>query len=89
MSTIDATEEVAYKSSASGSNAGDALDALRTPLAVILGEAQVLQRRVLRGELLPPDDVLAALSTIQRSVWAIEGRLRVLQDRTSQVTSIT
>jgi hypothetical protein len=57
-----------------------ALDALRGPLTGILGAAQLLQRRLLRGESLPLDDTLAALAGIQRSVWALEGQLRALED---------
>lgn len=56
-----------------------ALDALRTPLTVILAQAQLLERRMLQGHALTPDDILAALSAVQRSGWDLEGQLRVLQ----------
>ena len=59
---------------------GAALDALRTPLAAILGTSQLLERRIVRGAPLTPDDYLAALAAIRRAAWALEGQLRVLQD---------
>jgi len=53
---------------------------LRTPLTGILGAAQLLERRILRGDPVAPDDYLAALASIKRSVWALEGQLRALED---------
>ena len=56
-----------------------ALDALRDPLAAILGRAQMLERRILQGEAIAPDDHLATLAHIQRSVWDLEHKLRAIQ----------
>jgi hypothetical protein len=54
--------------------------ALRAPLATILGHTQYLKRCFLSGRQVPPDDYLAAFSAIERSVWALEGHLRVLEN---------
>ena len=59
----------------------DQLDALRTPLAVILGRAQLLERRMLRGCPVSPDEYLSSLALIARAAWQIEMQLRVLQDQ--------
>ena len=56
-----------------------ALDALRSPLAVIAGRAQLLERQIMRGHNPSPDDHLRVLSVIQRQVIAIEIQLRMLQ----------
>lgn len=55
-------------------------EALRAPLAVILGHTQHLARSFLAGQPVPPDDYLSALATIERAVWALEGHLRVLEN---------
>jgi hypothetical protein len=66
MSVPEATPDAA------GGNAGSdghvssaALDQLRSPLAVISGRAQLLQRRIQRGQILSPDDYLEALANGQ------------------------
>ncbi len=81
MSVPEATPDAA------GGNAGSdghvssaALDQLRSPLAVISGRAQLLQRRIQRGQILSPDDYLEALASIDRAARALEAQLRVLQD---------
>jgi signal transduction histidine kinase len=57
-----------------------ALDALRGPLAAILGHSQILERRILQGmRLLSPDDYLGRLAAIERSVWEMERQLQALQ----------
>jgi hypothetical protein len=58
---------------------GPDAEAFRAPLAAILGNAQYLKRVFLNGRPLPPDEYLAALARIERSVWALEGHLRVLE----------
>jgi signal transduction histidine kinase len=59
---------------------GAALDRLRNPLTTILGRAQLLERHIRQGTPLSPDDYLATLSDIERSVRALEGQLWALQD---------
>jgi signal transduction histidine kinase len=61
-----------------------ALDALRNPLTTILGRAQLLERHILQGTLLAPDDYLATLSDIACSVRALEGQLWALQDEANR-----
>jgi signal transduction histidine kinase len=61
-----------------------ALNALRNPLTAILGRSQLLQRRILQGAHLSPKDSLAALATIERSVWELEQQLRELQDEANR-----
>jgi signal transduction histidine kinase len=63
---------------------GAALDRLRNPLTTILGRSQLLERHILQGTPLSPDDYLATLSAIERSVRALEGQLRALQDETNR-----
>lgn len=59
---------------------GTALDALRNPLTAILVRSQMLERRILQGGPAPsPDDSLAALSAIGRSVRELERQLYILQ----------
>lgn len=58
---------------------GVTLDAMRSPLAAILGRAQILERRLLQDVALVPEDALAALAAIERSVWELERQLRSLQ----------
>lgn len=55
-------------------------EALRAPLATILGHTQYLKRAYLNARPVSPDEYLAALATIERSVWALEGHLRVLEN---------
>ena len=57
-----------------------AVDALRTPLTMILGQAQLLQRRLRSGHPLPQDELLDTIAAIQRSAWALEGHLRRIED---------
>jgi signal transduction histidine kinase len=57
-----------------------ALAALRTPLAVIAGRAQLLRRRIWRGQPLSPDDYLTTLASIEGSVQELERQLRALED---------
>lgn len=59
-------------------------EAIRAPLATILGHAQYLKRSFLNGRPVSPDEYLSVLSTIERSVWAIEGQLRVLENTRDQ-----
>lgn len=80
MRPTDTAGGAGYPTDPAHREPGAHLDALRTPLSAILGQSQLLKRRFLQGQPLPPDDYLAALSVIERSVWAIEGHLRVLQD---------
>jgi signal transduction histidine kinase len=56
-----------------------ALDALRSPLAVISGRAQLLERQIMHGHSPSLDDHLTVLAIIQRQVIAIEIQLRMLQ----------
>jgi acyl-CoA synthetase (AMP-forming)/AMP-acid ligase II len=42
------------------------LDDIITRLTVMVGNAQLLERRILRGEPVSPDAILSVLSTIQR-----------------------
>lgn len=58
-------------------------DAMRRPLTVILARSQMLERRVLQGTSVPPDDQLSALVAIQRSAWELERQLRALQPEPS------
>jgi signal transduction histidine kinase len=60
--------------------ASAALAALRTPMAVISGRAQLLRRRIRRGRAVPMPDLLETLATIERSVAIMEAQLRALQD---------
>lgn len=55
-------------------------EALRDPLSAILGHTQYLKRSFLKGKPVSPGDYLWALSTIERSVWALEGHLRVAEN---------
>ena len=55
------------------------LDDLRTPLTVIHASAQLLQRRILLGRTLEPDQLLARLTAVERAAWTIEARLRQLE----------
>jgi hypothetical protein len=57
-----------------------ALDALRTPLAVILAHAQMQERRMRAGVSASPDGCLAAIGAIERAVWELERQLRALQE---------
>lgn len=60
---------------------GVSLDAVRSPLAVILGRPQMLERRIRQGVPLSSDDALTALGgAIERFVWELESQLRALQD---------
>ena len=56
---------------------------LRTPLAVICGHAQLLQRRLRRGDALDRDELLRTLGHVQLAAKAIEARLSDL-DHTGQ-----
>lgn len=49
---------------------------IRTPLSVIYGYVQLLQRRLRRGEVLDQADLLRTLGYIDQAARAIEGRLR-------------
>lgn len=62
-----------------------ALDALRGPLAVILGRAQLLERRILQGHTIPADEYLSVLSEIGRCVWDAEQTIRVIQEDPKRV----
>jgi signal transduction histidine kinase len=51
---------------------------IRTPLAVIYGHVQLLQRRVHRGRVIDSDDLLRTLDHIQKAVRTIESQLEQL-----------
>ena len=51
---------------------------LRTPLAVICGHVQLLQRRLRRGDGLDHDELLRTLGHIHQAVKAMESRLSEL-----------
>jgi uncharacterized protein YbjT (DUF2867 family) len=65
---------------ASPTSAPSRTEALRDPLAAILGHTQYLKRQFLNGEPVSPDAYLRALATIERAVWALEGHLRVQEN---------
>jgi hypothetical protein len=43
-----------------------AVQEVNTALTVIVGNAQLIERKLLRGRALPPDELLAVLALIQR-----------------------
>lgn len=49
---------------------------IRTPLPVIYGHVQLLQRRVRRGEVPDQKDLLRTLGYIEQAAHAIEAQLR-------------
>lgn len=59
---------------------GPRTEAIRAPLATILGHTQYLRRHFLGGRPVSGDSYLSALSSIERAVWALEGHLRVLEN---------
>ncbi len=80
MNPLDAAGRAASSANPRYLVSGVALDALRSPLAAILGRSQILQRRIKRNVPLSPDAALEALASIERSVWELECQLRTLQD---------
>jgi hypothetical protein len=66
--------------SAAGHVLSAALDAVRSPLTILSGRAQLLRRRIEHHQVLSPEDCLETLATIERHAAAIELQLRVLQD---------
>lgn len=61
-------------------NACDGVNNIRTPLTVVSGHVQLLQRRIRRGQPLDKDDLLRSLGHIERAAQAIEAQLRDLSD---------
>jgi hypothetical protein len=57
-----------------------ALAALRTPLAAVLSDVQMMRQNILSGAPLPREEHVAVLTRIERTLWALDGQLRVLQD---------
>jgi signal transduction histidine kinase len=53
---------------------------LGTPLAVVHGHVQLLQRRLRRGQVLHSDELLRTLSTMEQATRAITARLREHKD---------
>ena len=55
------------------------LSALRRPMTVILGRAQLLRRRIRTGQTRSTDDCMETLASIEEAVLATEARLRALE----------
>lgn len=51
---------------------------IRTPLSVVYGHVQLLQRRLRQGRILDPDEILRSLNHIEGGARAIEKHLRIL-----------
>ena len=79
MVRTDTPDALPVAGGAEGQALSDSLDALRTPLAVISGRAQLLERQIRRGRMPSPEEQLVALAIIQRQVRMLEMQLRVLQ----------
>jgi signal transduction histidine kinase len=55
---------------------------IRTPLSVIYGRVQLMQRRIHKGEVLDQEDLIRTLSTIEQATRAITARLRAHRNTT-------
>lgn len=57
---------------------------IRTPLSVLHGHVQLLQRRLRQGQALDNDHLLQKLGYIEQAGRAIEAQLRALSDKASR-----
>lgn len=59
---------------------------IRTPLAVIYGHVQLLQRRLDKGQVLGNDDLQRSLAYIQQAARSIEAHLSARTDQARRPT---
>lgn len=55
--------------------------AMLAALTVLIGRAQMLQRRLVKGTILPDNDALIGLESILRQAWIIERNLNCHGER--------
>lgn len=69
-----------------GHLSGEVLHDIRTPLSVIYGHVQLLQRRLRQGETLENDQLLQKLNYIEQAARSIEAHLRARNDEARRPT---